>query len=89
MERHQLKPPRRVYTVKLNGDGIHVANNQKDEDQLDVAWQDAQAAFRARDCVYLYITPARAFLLPDGQADCAPDALWAFIEKQMRKARRL
>lgn len=90
VERHQLKPPRRVYTVKLNGDGIHVANNQKDEDQLDVAWQDAQAAFRARDCVYLYITPARAFLLPDGQADCAPDALWAFIEKQMgAKARRL
>ena len=90
VERHQLKPPRRVYTVKLNFDGIHVTNNQKDEDQLDVAWKDAQQAFRARDCIYLYITPVRAFLLPDGQADCEPEELWAYIEKHMgAKAKRL
>ncbi len=90
VERHQLKPPRRVYTVKLNFDGIHVTNNQKDEGQLDVAWKDAQQAFRARDCIYLYITPVRAFLLPDGQADCEPEELWAYIEKHMaEKAKRL
>ena len=90
MERHQLKPPRRVYTVKLNFDGVHVTNNQKDEGQLDVAWNDVQQAFRAKGCVYLYVTPVRAFLLPDGQADCEPEALWAYIEKHMgAKAKRL
>ena len=90
VERFQLNPPRRVYTVKLNYDGVHVTNNQKDEGQLDVAWADVQQAFRAKDCVYLYVTPVRAFLLPDGQADCTPDKLWAYIEKHMgAKARRL
>ena len=90
VERHQLNPPRRVYTLKLNYDGVHVTNNQKDEGQLDVAWKDVQQAFRARDCIYLYITPVRAFLLPDGQADCAPDELWAYLEKHMGgKARKL
>ena len=50
---------------------------------LDVPWKDLQAAFRARGCVYLYVNPARAFLLPDGQADAAPDELWAYLEKHM------
>ena len=90
VERHQLSQPRRVYTVKLNYDGIHVANNQKEEGQLDVAWKDAQAAFRDKGCIYLYVTPVRAFLLPDGQADCAPDELWDYIGKHMgAKAKRL
>ena len=90
VERHQLNPPRRVYTLKLNYDGGHVTNNQKDEGQLDVTWKDVQQAFRAKDCIYLYITPVRAFLLPDGQADCAPDELWAYLEKHMGgKARKL
>ena len=83
VERHQLSQPRRVYTVKLNYDGIHVANNQKEEGQLDVAWKDAQAAFRDKGCIYLYVTPVRAFLLPDGQADVPDDALWAYLEKHM------
>ena len=90
VEKYRLDPPRRVYTVKLNFDGIHVTNNQQSENQVDVAWKDAQAAFRAKGCIYLYITPQRAFLLPDGQADCPPDELWAYVEKHMgQKARRL
>ena len=90
VEQHRLDPPRRVYTVKLDGGGAHVTNNQKDEGQLDVPWSELQAAFRAKGCVYLYVNAAREFLLPDGQADCDPETLWTYIEKQMgSKARRL
>ena len=76
--------------MKLNFDGVHVTNNQQSESQVDVSWKDVQAAFRDRKCIYLYITPVRAFLLPDGQADCEPEELWAYIEKHIgSKARRL
>ncbi len=90
VDKYHLDPPRRVYTVKLNFDGVHVTNNQQSESQVDVSWKDVQAAFRDRKCIYLYITPVRAFLLPDGQADCEPEELWAYIEKHIgSKARRL
>ena len=90
VDKYRLDPPRRVYTVKLNYDGVHVTNGQQSEGQVDVAWKDAQAAFRAKGCIYLYITPQRAFLLPDGQADCEPEELWGYIEKHMgAKAKRL
>lgn len=90
VDRYRLDPSRLVYTVRLNYDGVHVTNNQQSEGQVDVAWKDAQAAFRARGCIYLYITPQRAFLLPDGQAGCEPEELWAYIEKHMgAKAKRL
>lgn len=90
VERHNLNPPRRVYTVRLSREGVNVVNDQKDEPPLDVPWKDLQAAFRAKGCVYLYVNAARAFLLPDGQADADPAALWALIEKHMgAKARKL
>lgn len=90
VERHNLNPPRRVYTVRLSREGVNVVNDQKDEPALDVPWKDLQAAFRAKGCVYLYVNAARAFLLPDGQADADPAALWALIEKHMgAKARKL
>lgn len=89
VERHNLNPPRRVYTVRLSREGVNVVNDQKDEPPLSVPWKDVQAAFRAKGCVYLYVNAARAFLLPDGQADAEPDALWALIEKRMgAKARK-
>ena len=90
VERHKLDPPRRVYTVRLTREGVNVVNDQKDEPPLDVPWKEMQAAFRARSCVYLYVNAARAFLLPDGQGDAEPDALWALIEKHMgAKAKKL
>ena len=90
VERHRLKQPRRVYTVRLDREGVNVVNDQKEEAPLSVPWKDVQAAFRARGCVYLYVNAARAFLLPDGQADAGPDALWALIEKHMgAKAKKL
>ena len=80
---YKLKPPRRVYTVRLDQAGIHVSNDQKQEQPVDVAWQDAQAAFHVRGCVYLYINAARAFLLPDGQGNAPAEEIWEYLVKHM------
>ena len=81
--RHGLKPSRRVYTVRLDGEGVHVANDQQREPPLDVPWDDVRAAYRVRGCAYLYVSATRAFLLPDGQGDAAPAEVWAFIAERM------
>ena len=81
--RYNLDPPRAVYTVRLDFDGVSVTNDQKQESPLNVAWKDVQAAFRNKGCVYLYVNAVRAFLLPDGQADVDPEALWAYLKEHM------
>ena len=81
--RNRLTPPRLVYTVKLDEDGILVQNHQRKEDVLRLSWQELYRAYRLKNCVYLYAALGRAFLLPTGQADAADGDLWAFIAEHM------
>ena len=85
VERHGLDRPRAVYTVTLNADGVRVTNDQREEAPLVAPWKDVWAAFRVKGCIYLYVTPARAFLLPDGQADggVSSEEIWGYLEKHM------
>ena len=75
--------PRRVYTVRLDFDGVHVTNDQKKESPLSVAWKDVQAAFHVRGCVYLYVSPVQAFLLPDGQANVPDVEVRDYLKEHM------
>ena len=81
---HQrLKPARNVYTVILRESGIRVENNQKKEDPLEMDWPVIRQAFRRKGCIYLYITVARAFLLPDGQANVSDQEVWQYLLSQL------
>ena len=77
--RAKLKPARLVYTVTLRESGIRVENNQKEEDPLEVEWPSVYRAFRKKGCIYLYVTGARAFLLPDGQAGVSDPEVWQYL----------
>ena len=77
--RAKLKPARSVYTVTLREKGILVENNQKKEDPLEMEWSSVQKAFRKKGCIYLYVTAAKAFLLPDGQANVSDPEVWAYL----------
>ena len=67
----------------LDYDGVRVVNDMKKEDAQAVKWQDVQAAFRRKDCVYLYVSPVRAYLLPSGQTDAGDDELWAYLREHL------
>ena len=87
--RLKLKPPRAVYTVRLDRKGVRVTNDQRDEETVSLKWDEVQAAFRARGCAYLYANAARAYLLPDSQASVPADELWAFLTDRLgARARR-
>ena len=79
----KLKPARKVYTVMLQETGILVQNDQRREDPLEMDWASIQKAFRRKGCIYLYVTPAKAFLLPDGQADVPDEEVWHYLEEHL------
>ena len=64
----RLDPPRPVYTLRLAQEGVTIQNDMKAEATVSLEWKNIHAAWRDKGCIYLYATPARAFLLPDGQA---------------------
>ncbi len=79
----KLKPPRNVYTVTLREEGIRVENNQRQEDALEMEWTAVQKAIRRKGCIYLYVTPTKAFLLPEGQADAPDEEVWDYLTAHM------
>ena len=81
--RARLKPARNVYTVTLREAGLRVENNQKQEDPLETEWSAVRQAFRRKGCIYLYVTPAKAFLLPSKQADAPDYDVWEFIRDHL------
>lgn len=83
--RAKLKPAARVYTVTLRESGIRVENNRKKEDPLEMDWPSVHKAFRRKGCIYLYVTEAKAFLLPDGQATAPDQEVWAYLVRHLGK----
>ncbi|MBR1711040.1 MAG: hypothetical protein IJ719_19800 [Clostridia bacterium] len=78
-EKRKLGKGKHVYTVVLRNQDFTVVSNQKDSEAVTVAWKDAAQAFRMRGCIYLYATPTKAFLLPNGQSNATDDAVWETI----------
>jgi len=78
-----LKARPLVYTVRLDVSGITVTNARKKEEPLRLSWQEVAQAFRMKDCVYLYVTAQKAFLLPEGQADTPDEALWQMLVRNL------
>ncbi|MDD3251381.1 MAG: YcxB family protein [Lachnospiraceae bacterium] len=81
----KLDKPKHVYTVSLTSaaDGITIVSPTGEGGTLRQNWSDLFAAYRRKGCIYLFVTPQRAFLLPDGQANATPDELWAFLQSHM------
>lgn len=72
----KLKPAKSVYTVMLRDSGIRVENNQMQEEPLKLEWAAIPKAYRRKGCIYLYVATARAFLLPEGQANVPDEEVW-------------
>jgi len=80
-----LKNPKTVYTLHLTEapDGIVVTNHGEGDEPLHYKWDDIHGVYRVRGCVYLYVLPEKAYLLPDGQAVEGTDALLHMFAKML------
>lgn len=76
-----LSPEKSQYTVILSPEKIHVT---KGKESADFAWDKVHMAVRAKGCLYLYVSPVQAFLLPD----CAESGkAWEMLRTRLGPAR--
>ena len=75
----KLKTPRAMYTVTLSSEGVNIRNDFKAEENVNLPWDKVWGAVRVKGAVYLYATPARAFILPEGQAEPDDAMLWSLL----------
>lgn len=77
----KLKPPRLVYTLDLleKDDGIRVSN---DLQKVTYRWKNTHKAYLDDGCVYLFMTPDQAFLLPYKNEEQRSE-LWTLLLKMM------
>ena len=78
-----LKQSPEVYRLQLSDQGVRVCGAQQNGAPVDLPWDKLWAAFRRPDCVYLYVNPERALILPDDQAGVTPQALWRFLQEHL------
>ncbi len=76
----KLEKPREVYTLSLDSQSVEV-NNQKERASYE--WSQFHGAWRVKGCIYLYVTPTRAFLLPNRQSNVDDDSLWELITSSL------
>lgn len=79
----KLDPPKHVYTITMaltdEEEGISIVTPTGEGGTLRVKWENVHMAYRVEDCIYFFISPRQAFLLPDGQANVTPDELWDYL----------
>ena len=63
----------------MRDEGIRIVNDQKSEDPQETSWDSIYKAFRRKGCIYLYVTAARAFLLPEDQANVPDAEVWNYL----------
>lgn len=72
-----------AYRVELGADGVcmHPAGSQDKADQEERhAWDKVFGAWRTENAVYLYVGPARAYILPVDQIPGGADAAWKLLK---------
>ncbi len=81
----KLNKPHLTYTVNLTDapDGITVSTATGQGGTLRVRWDQVYHAYRAKSCIYFFVSPRQAFLLPDHQSNVSPDQLWEFLNKKL------
>ncbi len=84
-EKWKLGKGRSVYTVTMRMRDFTVVNNQKTGEVVTVPWAEAAQAYRMPGCIYLYASPVKAYLLPNGQADVPDAEVWNMIVRCLGK----
>lgn len=82
------KNAREFYSLSLSdaAKGIEV-ESEDGKQKVQVEWEKAFGAYRVDGCIYLYVLPTKAFLLPDGCASTTDDELFALLTRMLGEKR--
>lgn len=81
----KLDTPKHVYTITLTEaeDGITIVTPTGEGGTLRVRWDQLHMVYQATTCIYMFISPRQAFLLPAGQASVNDETLRSFFQKKL------
>lgn len=81
VETFKLNTPRVFYTLTFSDKGIHIRNKKE---KANYQWTQVYKSYRTQNSIYLYFTPANAFIIPsDSLQDYTMDDLWSFFQKNL------
>lgn len=79
----QQSLPRTVYTLTLTDTKeFHIEN---ETEKVDYPWKKVHHVYRRKLATYLYVTPAKAFILPHYFVEGGAEALWKQLSKKLPK----
>lgn len=70
-----------VYAIQLGSETVQITT---EKEQAEYKWDKLLCAYRVKDCIYLYATAQRAFLIPV-RADA--DRVWGMAQNNMPSER--
>ncbi len=73
-----------AYTVTLTQTGIQVSKKQSGGSNVSFSWEQVFGVYERSGCVYLYVSPRQAFLLPEDCADVPPEDLREIIASRLK-----
>lgn len=82
IQKMHLEKPVHVYSVELSGQrgvGFYPKDAKKAAEYH--SWETIYMAYRTKDAVYLYLTPGRALLMPDGLCGHTLDDIWNLLSE--------
>lgn len=72
-----LDGARTFYTLHLREEGILALTGQN---RAEYRWEQVYRVYRVRGCIYLYVSPRQAYLLPEGERS---EAAWVRLREEL------
>ena len=77
-----LSKHKAAYYLFLREEGVTIT---REKEKVEYAWENLHMAWRVKGCIYLYVLPTRAFLMPERAES---DAAWDIICRHLPDLRK-
>ena len=71
----KLKASAVAYTITLDETGVHVTGKKAAKDHAAFSWEQIFGVYEQSGCIYLYVSPRQAFLLPKASLESTGPSL--------------
>ena len=80
-----LKKLRPAYTLNFHANELRVINDMTAEPEVKLPYATLHGVWRGNCAFYIYASPSRAFILPDGQYPLSPAQMWDHFKEILPK----
>jgi len=78
-----LKKLRPAYTLNFCPQELRIINDMAAEPEVKLPYTSLYGVWRVSGAYYIYASPSRAFILPDGQYALSPVQMWNLLKEKL------